>query len=130
MDGLVVGVEHLRFVVDAQTAERECDTASHGITLKGGRIDGVRPVAFVNGQTRCTPPILYVRIKRHVNAHGFVPFTNSLEEFGRVHPIEPLCKLLDGVRRHPGDLPDPVFVTLLVFYLLVENLPSKLARLL
>ena len=89
------------FRVDAQAAKRERDTASYGVGLEGGRVDGVRPVAFVHGKTRRPPPILDVRIEWDVGAHGFIPFPNRPEEFGRVYPIELLGQILDSIRRLP-----------------------------
>ncbi len=53
-DRLVIGVEHLAVGVDAQAAEREGDAAGHPIGLERRLVDGVGPVALVDGEPlRC-----------------------------------------------------------------------------
>src|SRR3974377_679861 len=49
-DRLVVGVEDFGVRGNPQSAESEGEAAGHRVALKWRRIDGVRPVAFVDGE--------------------------------------------------------------------------------
>ena len=100
-DRLVVGVEHLGVGVDAQPAERESDAAGHRVALERRLIDGVRPIALVDGEPLGAPAILDVGIERNVGSHRRVVFGDGLEELLRVHAFELLRELLDRVGRRP-----------------------------
>ena len=85
---------------------------------------------LLNGQTFRAAPVLDVRIEWDVGADRRVPFPDGLEEFGGIHAVELLRKLLDRIRRHLGDLADLVFVAQQVLHFLIENLPGELTGLL
>src|SRR5216684_4103573 len=61
-DRLVVGVEHLAVVVDAQAPEREGNAAGHRIALERRGIDRVRPVVLVDRQPDGATAVLDVGI--------------------------------------------------------------------
>src|SRR5580704_15319041 len=129
-DRLVVGIEHFAVGIDAQAAEGEGNAASHGVAFIGRRVEGVGPIALVDGEPLGAAAVLDVRIEWHVGLHRGVPFLDGLDELGGVDAFELLRELLDGARRHLGDLADLVFVALQVLHLLVKDLPGELARLL
>src|SRR3984893_8910623 len=128
-DRLIVVIEPFAVVVDAQAAEGEGDSASHGVAFIRRRVERVRPIALVDGEALGAAAVLDIRIERHVGLHRGVPFLDGLDEFRRVDAFEFLRELFDGVRRHLGDLADLVFVALQVLHLLIEDLPGELARL-
>src|SRR4029077_11971989 len=129
-DRLVVRVQHLGIGIDAQAAEREGDAAGHRVGLIGRLVDGVRPIALVDGEPVGAAAILDVGIERHVPAHGGIVLRDGLDELRGIDAVELSGQLLDRVGGHLGDLADAVFVALQVLHLLVEDLPGKLARLL
>lgn len=118
------------FVRDAQAPEGEGEPAGHGIAFERRLIDGVCPVAFVDGQPHRAAAVLDIGIEWNVRSHRLVVLGNARKELLRVHAFKFLRKLVDGIGHDPGDLSDPVFIALKVLHLAIEDLPSELARLL
>src|SRR5262245_14432893 len=129
-DRLVVGIEHLGVGGDAHAAEGEGEAAGHRVALERRLVDGVRPVALVDGKALGAPAVLDVRIERNVAAHGLIVFGDGLEKLLRVYAVELAREFLDRIGDDLGDLPDLVLVALQMLHLLVEDLPGELAGLL
>src|SRR5215813_9831096 len=129
-DRLVVGIEHFGVGGDAHAAEGEGEAAGHRVALEWRLVDGVRPVALVDGKALGAPAVLDVRIERNVAAHGLIVFGDGLEKLLRVHAVELAREFLDRIGDDLGDLPDLVLVALQMLHLLVEDLPGELAGLL
>src|SRR5262245_49091899 len=129
-DRLVIGVEHLGVVSDAHTAEGEGEPAGHRVALERRLVDGVRPIALVDGEAFRAPAVLDVGIERNVGAYRLVVLGDGREELLRVHALELVREILDGVGDDLGDLPDLVLVALQMLHLAVEDLPGELAGLL
>src|SRR5262249_37432061 len=129
-DRLVVGIEHFGVGGDAHAAEGEGEAAGHRVALERRLVDGIRPVALVDGEALGASPVLDVRIERNVAAHGLIVLGDSLEKLLRVHAVELVREFLDRIGDDLGDLPDLVLVALQMLHLLVEDLPGELAGLL
>src|SRR5271166_4196571 len=129
-DRPVVGVENFGFRGDAQSAEGESQAAGHRVAFERRRIDGVCPIALVDGEADGRSAVLDVRIECNVGSHRLVVFGDGIEELPRVHAFKLSRELIDGVGHDLGDLLDPVLVALQVLHLLIEDLPSELAGLL
>src|SRR5919204_479782 len=85
---LIVCVEHLSLAGDAYAAEGEGEAARHRVALERRLIDGVGPIALVDGEPLRAAPVLDVRIEWNVLTHGLVVFADGLEELLRVHALE------------------------------------------
>src|SRR5262245_5650493 len=129
-DRLVVGIEHLGVGGDAHAAKGEGEAAGHRVAFERRLIDGVRPVALVDGEALSASPVLDVRIERNVAAHGLIILGDGFEKLLRVTAVELAREFLDRIGDNLGDLPDLVLVALQMLHLLVEDLPGELAGLL
>src|SRR5262249_7477129 len=115
---------------DAHAAEGKGEAAGDRVAFERRLIDGVRPIALVDGKTFRASAILDVGIERNVAAHGLIVLGDGLEKLLRVHPFELVREVLDCIGDDLGDLPDLVLVALQMLHLLVEDLPGELAGLL
>src|SRR6266849_2904109 len=123
---LAVGGNDLRVGVDAQPAKGEGDPAGDRVGLEGRRVESVRPVRLVHGETRRAAPVLDVGIERDFGADRGVVASDLLQRGARVDVVELLDQLLERVCARLGHLLDAVLVAKQVRHFLVEHLPGEL----
>src|SRR5450759_4391716 len=101
-NGLVVGIHHLGFVGDFESAESKSNAASNGVCLERRRIDGLRPVRFWHDETNRAFPILDVWIERHLFRHRLIELADRLETLRLVDVLQLFDQFFQRIRRDLG----------------------------
>src|SRR5262249_36019743 len=84
-NGRAVRVDHLRAGRDAQASEREGDAARHRVSFEWRLVDDIGPVRLGHSEPARAPPVLHVRIERHLAAYGSVILLDRLQRLGGIH---------------------------------------------
>ena len=123
-DGILGVGDHLAPVVDLDAAKGKGDAGSHRPAAIGGRVQGLRPVGFVDGQALGAAPVLDRGVVLNIGADGGVVFGHGAFQPVGVDVQHPR-QFGNGVGFGGGGLGDPVFVPQQVFHLFVENLEGQ-----
>src|SRR6516162_7903487 len=95
-DRLIIGVEHLGLGGDPHASKGKGHAAGYRIAFERRRIEGVCPIALVDGEPLGAPAILDVGVEWDVGADRLVVFGNGRKELLCVDAFELFRELLDG----------------------------------